>query len=81
MVLVRNKDGCLRFCVDYQKLNAGTHRAAHPLHQVEELLMALGQAKYFSNLASGYWQVPVRYQDRKNTAFITPLIEERALNP
>lgn len=37
--------------------------------------MALGQSKYFSTLdmASHYWQVPVRGQDSGKTAFITPL--------
>lgn len=75
IVLVRKKDGNLRFCVDYRRLNSCTHRDAYPLPRVEESLMALGQAQYFStlDLASGYWQVPVREEDREKTAFITPL--------
>lgn len=37
--------------------------------------MALGQAKYFStlDLASSFWHVPAKNQDREKTSFITPL--------
>ncbi|XP_075719715.1 uncharacterized protein LOC142760414 [Rhinoderma darwinii] len=75
IVLVRKKDGTLRFCIDYRRLNACTHRDAYPLPRVEESLTALRQAQYFTtlDLASGYWQVPVREEDKEKTAFITPM--------
>ncbi|XP_063794633.1 uncharacterized protein LOC134949857 [Pseudophryne corroboree] len=75
IVLVRKKDGTIRFCVDYRKLNSCTVRDAYPLPRIEESLAALGNAKFFStlDLASGYWQVPVAPQDREKTAFVTPM--------
>lgn len=57
------------------KLNACTHKDAYPLLWVGELLMILRIAKFFSilDLASNYWQVPVKDQDQEKPAFITPL--------
>ena len=73
IVLVRKKDGTLRFCVDYRKLNSVTKDDIFPLPRIDDLLDQLGQAKYFTtlDLASGYWQIPVHYQSQEKTAFIT----------
>lgn len=75
IVLVRKKNGSLRLCVDYRKLNAVTHKDAHPLPRIEESLDSLGKAKYFStlDLASGYWQIGMSPDDQEKTSFTTPM--------
>ena len=73
MVLVRKKDGSLRFCIDYRHLNLVTKPDVFPLPRMDDLLDQLGQSKFFStlDLASGYWQVKVHPDSREKTAFIT----------
>ena len=72
-VLVRKKNGSLRFCVDYRKLNAVTIKDAHPLPRIDDTLEFLHDCRYFStlDLQKGYFQVPLREEDRKKTAFTT----------
>jgi len=73
VVLVRKKNGKLRFCVDYRKLNSITKKDAYPLPRIQEMLNTLAGSQWFStlDLASGYWQVLMDKQDREKTAFIT----------
>ncbi|KAL6463629.1 hypothetical protein MHYP_G00280200 [Metynnis hypsauchen] len=73
VVLVWKKDGGVRWCIDYRKLNDLTLKDAYPLPNIEECLDTLKGATVFStlDLQSGYWQVEVRKQDRCKTAFIT----------
>ena len=73
IVLVRKKDGSLRFCIDYRHLNSVTKVDTYPLPRIDDLLDQLGKAKYFStlDLASGYWQIPVHPDSQEKTAFVT----------
>lgn len=74
IVLVGKKDGSIRFCVDYRKVNGVTRKDAYPLPRVDDTLDTLSGSKWFStlDLISGYWQVEVEEKDREKTAFCTP---------
>jgi hypothetical protein len=73
VVLVRKKDGTIRFCVDYRELNKVTFQDAYPLPRIDDSLDALSGSRWFSSLdlASGYWQVEMDRNDRSKTAFTT----------
>ena len=72
-VLVRKKDGSVRYCVDYRSLNKKTVKDLFPLPSISQCLDQLSGNMYFSTLdmASGYWQIEVDPKDRHKTAFIT----------
>lgn len=74
IVLVKKKDGTLRMCVDYRRLNAVAQADAYPMPRVDDLIDSLGKARYITtlDLARGYWQVPVEKESRSRTAFTTP---------
>uniref|UniRef100_A0A803JFV2 Gypsy retrotransposon integrase-like protein 1 n=1 Tax=Xenopus tropicalis TaxID=8364 RepID=A0A803JFV2_XENTR len=73
VVLVKKKDGGVRLCVDYRKLNDITVKDAYPLPRIDDTLDLLSNARWFStlDLTSGYWQVEVHPADRHKTAFVT----------
>ncbi|KAJ0391766.1 hypothetical protein P43SY_010693 [Pythium insidiosum] len=73
VVLVRKKDGTVRFCVDYRALNQITVKDVYPLPRIDETLESLGGACRFTtlDLLAGYWQIAVAEQDRDKTAFVT----------
>ena len=71
IVLVRKRDGGLRFCIDFRQLNKVTKKDAYCMPRIEETLDALHGAKYFSclDLKSGYWQVEIDEEHKERTAF------------
>lgn len=74
IVLVKKKDGTLRFCVDYRKLNAITIKDVYPLPRIDDLLSHLAFNGWFSTFDAnnGFWQIPMRKKDKQKTAFTTP---------
>ena len=71
IVLVRKKDGRLRFCIDLTKLNNRTVKDAYSLPRIESILDSLGGAQIFStlDLKAGYWQVEMAEECKAYTAF------------
>ena len=48
IVLVQKKDGTMRLCVDYRKLNSMAEADAYPMSRADELINDLGSAKFIS---------------------------------
>jgi hypothetical protein len=76
VVVVKKKNGKLKFCVNYKPLNDIMKKDNYPLsriNEINELLDSLQDTQWFItlDLASGYWQIKVRAEDQKKTAFIT----------
>ncbi|KAL5516317.1 hypothetical protein EMCRGX_G001610 [Ephydatia muelleri] len=74
IVLVNKKDGTLRLCIDYRRLNAESQMDAYPMPRIDDLIDRLGKAKFITtlDLMRGYWQVPMASTSRHLTAFTTP---------
>ena len=73
IVVVRKKNGDLRICVDYRKLNQVTRRPIFPIPDSQEIFDCIGGAKYFTtlDLSQGYHQIPMNESDKCKTAFAT----------
>ena len=74
ILMVKKKDGSLRFCIDYRKLNDVTKHDSFPLPNIQDCLSSLsGQCYRFSSLdmASGYWQIGMDPESQEKAAFTT----------
>ena len=73
VVLVRKKDGSLRFCIDFRKLNSLTVKVPTPPRICETLESLAGAAHYSTfDMNSGFWQVP----SLRNPSSIPPSLWE-----
>lgn len=67
--MIRKKDGSLKFCIKYHSLNKVTLKDAQPLPRIDYTLEVLnGSLDFFTlDLRSGYWQIPLREEDKHKT--------------
>ena len=74
IVLLSKKDGGIRFCVDYRRLDAKSTFDVYPMPRIEELFEKIGPTRIIStlDLAMGYWQIPLHRASQEKTAFCTP---------
>ena len=72
-ILIRKRDGSVRYCVDFRALNDVTVKDTFPLPLVKVCLDTLSGNSWFSKLDanSAYWQVGIKEEDRSKTAFCT----------
>jgi len=73
VVLVKKKNGSLRFCVDYRQINAITYKDSYPLLHIDNCLNALSGSSWFTtlHLRFGYYNIPIAEQNRDKSAFVT----------
>jgi len=62
-----------RVVVDFRKRNYVTLCDSFPIPVILDVLNSLGNSRYFSSIdcASGFYQIPLRAEDRTKTAFST----------
>lgn len=72
IVLVAKKDGGVRPCVDYRRVNQLVKPDGFPLPRIQDCLDAVAGSTLFStfDLTSGYFQIPVKEEDISKTAFV-----------
>ena len=72
--IVTKKDGSLRPCGDYRRLNNQTEADHYPLPNINDITSYLHGAQVFSklDLVKGYYQVPMAPEDVPKTAITTP---------
>ncbi|GFS00790.1 transposon Tf2-12 polyprotein [Elysia marginata] len=75
VVIVKKKDGSLRLCIDFRKLNSITNFDSENIPLPEDLFMQMSKSEMFStcDLTKAYWQIPFEEDSKKFTAFQTPL--------
>ncbi|KAH7706854.1 gagpol and env protein precursor [Aphelenchoides avenae] len=70
---IRKKDGSIRMCVDYRRLNKVIKLSQYPMPNINVMLQSLVGKKFFTtcDLHSGYWQIPLSPKAKELTAFST----------
>ena len=71
ILLADKKNGKVRFCIDYRKLNSMTKQDTYPLPRMDKILASLGKASFFSalDLTDVFWSIRITEEDIEKTAF------------
>ena len=69
IVLVKKKDGSMRFCSDLRRINEIIEEDTYPLPLIQDVLDAIGQSRSsiysILDLRAAFWQVPIHPDSRK----------------
>ena len=72
--VLKGKGVCngIRLAVDYRYVNRFTHGDAYHLPDISSVFQRVGKSRYISltDCKAGYWQLPVREEDKWLTAFV-----------
>jgi hypothetical protein len=71
VVLTRKKDGTLRFCVDFRKLNNNVDSDGFEIPRIHDLISRLHGMAYFGliDLKDAFYQIELKECDREKTCF------------
>jgi hypothetical protein len=74
VVMVQNKSGKWRMCIDFTSLNKACPKDNFPLPQIDKIVDSASGCEVMSLLDcfSGYHQIYMKKEDKANTSFITP---------
>ena len=74
-VVLATKRGTVKILLQLSLSECGDHKYAYPIPQIDENLLKLGDAKFFTRLDLGscFWQVPLLKKDREKTEFACEL--------
>ena len=74
LVPVVKKDGSIRICLDFRKMNESLPDDTYPIPSVQEILNQLGNNALYSTLdmRSSFHQIPLKESSCEKTAFTTP---------
>ena len=74
LVAAPKKNGTIRWCVDYRRLNDVTIKDTFPLPNIEDNLVRLADSRVFSCVdgSGAFHVIKIRKEDRPKTAFSTP---------
>ena len=74
VVPVPKKDGSLRICIDYRRLNSVTVPDPYYMITLDEILEKVGSSGCLSklDLSKGFYQIGIDEESKEKTAFVTP---------
>jgi hypothetical protein len=72
-IVVPNKNGKWKICIDFKKLNASTKKDLYPLPFTNEMFTTIARYEAYSFLDgySGYHQIFIAPEDKYKTTFVT----------
>ena len=73
IVIAPKKDGTMRFCINYRRLNTVTRKDKYPMPRIEDMIETVARKNYLSSfdMTTGYWQVSIMEEHKEQTTFLT----------